>query len=89
MSDRDRRELRQGAGDAFSTSFELIATPLIFGLIGWYLDGRVGLFPVLTLVLALVALSYGVWRLYSDYVASMDRMLEERRSHYGERITNG
>ncbi len=89
MSDRDRRELRQGAGDAFSTSFELIATPLIFGLLGWYLDGRFGLFPVLTLVLALVALSYGVWQLYSKYVASMDALLDERRSHYSDGVANG
>jgi len=89
MSDRDRRELRQGAGDAFSTSFELIATPLIFGLLGWYLDGRFGLFPVLTLVLALVALSYGVWQLYSKYVASMDDLLDERRSHYSDGVADG
>lgn len=89
MSDRDRRELRQGAGDAFSTSFELIATPLIFGLLGWYLDGRFGLFPVLTLVLAVVALSYGVWQLYSKYVASMDDLLDERRTHYSDGVANG
>ena len=89
MSDRDRRELRQGAGDAFSTSFELIATPLIFGLLGWYLDGRFGLFPVLTLALAVVALSYGVWQLYSKYVASMDDLLDERRSHYRDGVANG
>jgi len=89
MSDRDRRELRQGASDAFSTSFELIATPLIFGLLGWYLDGRFGLFPVLTLTLAVVALSYGVWQHYTNYVVSMDDLLDERRTHYSDGIANG
>jgi len=89
MSDRDRREMRQGAGDAFSTSFELIATPLIFGLVGWYLDSRFGVFPILTLALAAVALAYGVWKLYSQYVESMDTLLEKRRSTYGQEPSNG
>lgn len=89
MSDRDRREMRRGAGDAFSTSFELMATPLIFGLIGWWVDGRVGSFPVFTLVFALVALTYGVWRLYSEYVMSMDEMLEQRRTTYGSGPVDG
>jgi len=81
--------MRQGAGDAFSTSFELIATPLIFGLVGWYLDSRFGVFPILTLVLAAAALTYGVWKLYSQYVESMDVLLEQRRSTYGQEPSNG
>ncbi len=89
MSDRDRREMRRGAGDAFSTSFELIATPLIFGAFGWWVDGRVGIFPVFTLLFALVALAYGVWRLYSEYVASMDEALEQRRTTYGSGAVHG
>jgi len=89
MSDRDRREMRQGAGDAFSNSFELIATPLIFGVIGWYLDRRLDIFPVFTLVLAAIALTYGVWKLYSQYVESMDDLLEQRRSNYGHEPSNG
>jgi len=89
MSDRDRREMHQGAGDAFSTSVELIATPLIFGLIGWYLDHRLNTFPVFTLVLAAIALAYGVWKLYREYVDSMDELLEQRRSTYGHEPSHG
>lgn len=81
--------MHQGAGDAFSASFELIATPTIFGLIGWYLDRRLDIFPVLTLVLAAVALAYGIWKLYSEYVESMDDLLEQRRSTYGHGPANG
>ncbi len=81
--------MRQGAGDAFSTSFELIATPLIFGLIGWYLDSRIGTFPLFTLAMAGVALAYGVWKLYSQYVESMDELLEQRRSGYGQEASHG
>jgi F0F1-type ATP synthase assembly protein I len=74
--------MRNGAGDAFSAAFEMIATPGIFGLIGWFIDSRVGTFPVFTLTLAFTVLVYEVWRLYAQYSADMDAALEERRAGY-------
>ncbi len=89
MTDREQRELRNGAGDAFSASFELIANPVIFGFLGWYIDRKLDLFPVFTLVLALIALAYGVWKLYTNYVSSMDDLLDERRTRYRNDLANG
>lgn len=79
---RERRELRNGAGEAFSTAFEMIVTPAIFGLIGWFVDSRVGTFPIFTLSFVLVVLSYELWKLYTRYTADMDAALEERRAAY-------
>ena len=75
--------MRAGAGDAFAKAFEMIVTPAIFGLGGWILDGRLGTFPIVTLVAVLVVFSYQVWRFARDYSAQMDAALQERRSGYG------
>ena len=83
VDERERRELRTGAGDAFSAAFELIATPGIFGLLGWLLDSRLGTWPVFTITFVLVVLSYEVWKLYVRYAAEMDTALAERRAGYG------
>ncbi len=85
MNDRNQREMRQAGGDAFSAAFELIITPVIFGLVGWFVDSRLGLFPVFTLTLGLVVLAYQVWRLWSQYATAMDAELEARRAAYGQR----
>lgn len=82
MTERDGRELREGAGDAFSAAFELIATPALFGFFGWLVDRQLGSSPVFTLVFAFVVLSYEVWKLYVKYTADMDAALEARRATY-------
>ena len=83
MDHNDKREIRAGAGDAFAKAFEMIATPAIFGLGGWFLDGRLGTFPAVTLVAVLVVFSYQVWRFARDYSARMDEALQQRRAGYG------
>lgn len=87
--ERERRELRDGAGDAFSAAFEMIATPALFGLLGWFLDSRLGTFPIITLALVAVVLGYEVWKLHARYSAEMDRALEERRAGYHKAPTEG
>ncbi|MGZ0217693.1 MAG: hypothetical protein ACKVIY_01540 [Acidimicrobiales bacterium] len=84
MSDRERREIRDGGGEAFSSAFEMIATPSLFGLLGWFIDSQIGLFPLFTLVLAGLVLVYEVWKLYTHYSASMDAELEARRATYSQ-----
>ena len=84
MSEREQRELRDGAGDAFANAFELIATPAIFGLIGWLIDSQVGTFPIFTLALVFVVLAYEVWKFTTAYNAKMDEALQERRASYGQ-----
>ena len=87
MSDRERREIRDGAGEAFSSAFEMIATPSLFGLVGWFIDRQMGLFPLFTLLLAGLVLVYEVLKLYTQYSASMDAELEARRATYSRGTT--
>lgn len=87
MDRREQRELREGAGEALSASFEMIATPAVFGFFGWLVDRQVGTVPVFTLIFAAVVLAYEIWRMYQQYSTTMDEMLEERRSRYGQEST--
>ena len=76
-------EIRAGAGDALAKAFEMIATPAIFGFGGWLVDGRLGTFPLVTLVLVLLVFGYQVWSFARAYSTSMDEALENRRGAYG------
>ena len=90
MVDRhEQRELREGAGEALSASFEMIATPAVFGFLGWLLDRAVGTFPIFTLTFAGIVLAYEVWRLYHGYAEKMNEALEERRGQYGSGASGG
>lgn len=84
MDEREQREMRKGAGDAFAAAFELIATPALFGLLGWFVDSRLGLFPVFTLVLVCIVLAYETQKLCVSYRRSLDEALEQRRATYGQ-----
>ncbi len=80
MQQAETRELEQGFGDAFAAAFELAVTPAIFGALGWLLDSKLGLFPVLTIAFASVTAAYCGWRLYRSYSDQMDRAAAERRA---------
>ena len=69
----DRRDLYNGFGDTYSRAFEMVVTPLIFGLIGWFLDTRFGTFPVLALVLGILVFIYEIWKLATVYSRRMDQ----------------
>lgn len=73
-------------GDGLSIAFELVATPAIFGLIGFSLDRWLGTTPYLVIAFSLLAfftvVGLTIWR----YGLEMDRVEGERRS---ERITRG
>ena len=82
MDRTDNRQIRAGAGDALAKAFEMIATPAIFGFGGWLVDGRLGTFPLVTLVLVLVVFGYQVWSFARAYGATMDEALDSRRAGY-------
>ncbi len=87
MDDREQREIRKGAGDAFAAAFEMVATPAIFGLLGWFIDARIGIFPLFTLTLASLVLAYETYKLCSSYNRSLDDALAKRRvSYYPDRV---
>ena len=66
-----RRELNRGAGDAWSTAFELSVTPVLIGLVGWGLDVWIGTSPVLLLVFFLFTVCYEIWKHFVLYDAKM------------------
>ena len=73
MDLRDRRELNNGAGDALNRACELVITPMVLGLLGYLLDGRLGTRPLFTLAFFLFTLGYVAWKHYRHYGAAMDR----------------
>jgi hypothetical protein len=64
----DRRDLYNGFGDAYSRAFEMVVTPAIFGLIGFFIDGRLGTRPVFMLVLGILVFLYEVWKMSHLYL---------------------
>ena len=68
--------------------WELAASPVVFGAIGWLLDGAVGIRPALTIVGALIGLFGSVFNQYTRYARSMKELAEERAANrvdtYGE-----
>jgi F0F1-type ATP synthase assembly protein I len=74
VDDRDQRDRRQtwtGFSDALARGIELVATPLLFALGGWYLDRWAGTRPLFTLVLFLLAVAGMSARMYYGYMAAM------------------
>jgi F0F1-type ATP synthase assembly protein I len=66
-------------GDGLSIAFELVATPAVFGLMGYGLDRWLGTSPILTIALSLVTfctvVGLTIWR----YGTEMERVDAERR----------
>ncbi len=70
---RDQRDTWHGFSNALSHAFELVATTVLFVLLGLWIDGRVGTRPLFTVVLGLLAvIGLGV-RAYYTYTAQIER----------------
>lgn len=67
----------RGLGDGFARAFELAATPTIFGLGGYWLDQRLGVLPLFTLLSALLAVVGLLARTWYGYEHQM-RAIEAR-----------
>jgi F0F1-type ATP synthase assembly protein I len=62
-----------GFSNALAHAFELVATTVLFVLLGLWIDGRVGTRPLFTVVLGLLAvIGLGV-RAYYTYTAQIER----------------
>lgn len=84
MELRERQATWQGFSDALGMAVELVATPMLFVLLGYWLDRWFGTGPVLAIVLGLFGLTGVVLRAYYWYQASMTREEEGKpwkRSH--------
>jgi hypothetical protein len=68
-----RRQLNRGYSDGLSRAVEIVVTPLLFGYVGHLLDGWLGIRPVLTIVLAALAVTGLFVKLWLGYDREMRR----------------
>ena len=73
MDLRDRRELNNGFGNALARAVELTVTPMIFGFLGFLLDGRLGTRPLFMIFLFAFTIGYLFWKQYVLYSADDGR----------------
>jgi F0F1-type ATP synthase assembly protein I len=69
---RERQAMWQGFGDALGQAVDLVVTPLLLFLLGWWLDGRFGTRPLLAIVLGLLGVIGVSVRAYYTYRAAME-----------------
>ncbi len=69
-----QRGLYNGFGESYQRAIEYAAVPPVFGLVGWWLEGRLGWRPVLTIMFVLYAVVGLAIRTYFAYNA---RMIDE------------
>ena len=81
-----KRELNKGFGNALEVAVELAVTPAILALAGWWIDGRLGTFPVFFLALFLFTFTYVAWKHLHLY---KERMVQEERQLLGDRPPTG
>lgn len=73
------RDLGAREGDGLVLAFELVLTTTIFGFIGYWIDGRLGTTPFLTILLAAFTLTYEVWKIVTTYDSTMAEHAERRQ----------
>lgn len=69
----DKRDLYSGFGDTLARGVEIVTTPFIFGLFGWWIDGRTHTRPLFALLLGILVLLYTFWKMARGYTATMQR----------------
>ncbi len=69
----DKQAMNKGFGDGMSRAFEFVATPAVFGGIGYLVDSAVGTAPVFTIALVAFALVGMFVRMWYGYDSEMRR----------------
>ena len=64
--------LSGGFGEAMAQAFEFAVVPVLFGLLGLWLDGLLGIRPVLTVVLLVIGITGVVARTLYTYKAKVE-----------------
>jgi F0F1-type ATP synthase assembly protein I len=80
LDDAQRRELSDIMFHRSSGSFELVISPLLLALLGFFIDDRAGTRPVFTVAFAVLGFAGAVVKIVCDYRLQMDRA---RRSRAG------
>jgi F0F1-type ATP synthase assembly protein I len=70
---RAKQQLNRGYSDGMARGMEIVATPLLLGLVGWLLDGWIGTAPVLTIVLGL----FGAAGIFVKLKLGYDKQMEQ------------
>jgi len=70
---RDQRDTWNGFSNALSHAFELVATTVLFVLLGLFVDDRIGTRPLFTVVLGLLAVIGLGLRAYYTYMSQIAR----------------
>ena len=65
--------------DSLSRGMEIAGTTLVFFLLGWFVDSRVGTTPLFMIVAVVVALVAQFVKLYYVYNAQMSELETQRR----------
>ncbi|HEX5095689.1 MAG TPA: AtpZ/AtpI family protein [Acidimicrobiia bacterium] len=66
------KHLMQGLDGGVTRGIEMVVTPVLFALLGFWLDGVFGTRPILTVVFFTLALAGAVASVYYRYRAEMD-----------------
>ncbi len=75
----DKPALHALLGDESARGIELAVTPVVFGGIGWLVDGQLGTAPWFTIGLAALALVSTIVRMWFAYDADMRRIESSSR----------
>lgn len=67
----DKPVMSQAFSDEMTRGIELVATPVVVGLLGWLLDGAVGTTPLFTVAFAVFAVVATLIKLWYGYEAEM------------------
>lgn len=65
---------QQGFADALAQAFSLVATPMLFGFLGWWLDRVTGLAPVFVVTLSVFAVVGMFVTTWLQYKARMEQI---------------
>lgn len=80
-----RSEPSNNYGDGLSIAFELVATPALFGFLGFGLDHWLGFTPLFTIALTLISLATVIGLTIWRYDAEMHRADSARRERAAAR----
>ncbi len=75
----DKPALHALLGDESARGIELAVTPVVFGGIGWLVDGWLGTAPAFTIGLAVLALVSTIAKMWFAYDADMRRIESSSR----------
>lgn len=83
---RERQQTYNSFGEGLSRAFEMAATPAVFAAIGFGLDAWLGVRPLFTIalfVLAIVGMGIRTWYVYDAEMKVEEQRLLGRRSPSG------